>query len=95
VVAKGWTDGRRKEASGEIKEKDARVGSFACTTRKRLRTKDDDDDLGKQVSAYGLKPQAESWSSFGGRAIDELEHRFATFDSSIPITARAGYYFFT
>jgi hypothetical protein len=51
VVAKGWTDGRRKEASGEIKEKDAGVGSFACTTRKRPRTKDDDeDDLGNKLA---------------------------------------------
>jgi hypothetical protein len=32
VVAKGRTDGRRKQASGEIKEKDASGGSFAYTT---------------------------------------------------------------
>ena len=52
VVAKGWTDGRRKEASGEIKEKDASGGSFARTTRKRPRTQDD-DDWGNKLAPMG------------------------------------------
>jgi hypothetical protein len=60
---------RRKEASGEIKEKDAGVGSFECTTRKRPRTKDDDDDdddLGNKLALIGLKPWAESVLPFLG-----------------------------
>jgi hypothetical protein len=45
-------DGRRKEASGGIKEKDASGGSFARTTRKRPRTQDD-DDWGNKLAPMG------------------------------------------
>jgi hypothetical protein len=50
----GRTKEGRKQASGEIKEKDAGGRSFACTTRKLPRTKDDSGN--KRL--WGLAPGA-------------------------------------
>ena len=64
-LQKGGRDGRRKKTSGGIKGKDASGGSFACTTRKRPRT-EDDDDWGNKLATMGTRP-ARFWEAEGGR----------------------------
>ena len=69
MVAKGRTDGRRKQASGEIKVKDASGGSFAYTTKETT------EDEGRQQDRFGQQVSARSTLA---RALWRSENWIAT-----------------